>query len=280
LGDDYLPVPGSVSAKLALARPLVFQPLKLELGLQAAKMMLVGLAPVRRSTLELFASLDLPLCEAWGLTEAGGPVAVNAKDSRRLGTQGRPLPGVAVRIAGDGEILLHTDTACLPSPDGEPMFDRHGWLRTGDLGQLDSDGFVTVSGRKDEQLPLRGRRRASAMGVEARLREMPLVRHAVAYADGRSPVALLSLDESRRQGLDGPGLLALLERDLALVQREAPETERVRHFAVVPGGFSLAEGELTAAGTVRREVIARRRAGLIGPLLEKEPRPKRASSRS
>lgn len=290
LDDDYLPVPGATQAKRKLARTLVFGPLRAELGLQSARTLVSGLAPVRCGTLEFFTALDLPLNEAWGLAEAGGPVTLNAPGSRRLGTQGRPLPGIAVRIAADGEVLLQGDTLCLPdaAAEGSPavLFDRRGALRTGDLGDLDSDGFLRVQGRRDELLVLRGRRRTPALVVEARLRAIPLVSQAVALAEGGRPVALLALDRegsarlAREHGLpDDPALLALhpmllagLERELQRVQAEAPETERVARFAVVPGGFSLEEGELTPAGTVRRKVVARRRAALLEPLLEKEGR--------
>ena len=278
LDDEYLAVPGPTLAKYKLGQGLVFQPLKLEFGLHAGKRFLCGLAPVRRGTLDFFTSLDVALDECWGLTEAGGPVTLNFKSSRRLGAQGRPLPGIAVRIAGDGEILLQGDTRC-----AEPgaLFDRQGSLRTGDLGELDSDGFLHVLGRKEEQLTLRGRRKAPARLIEARLAAVPLVEKAIAIADGRAPVALLSLDRercahfAREQGLpDDPAQLAVdptlaekLAKELALAQVDAPEAERVERFAVVPDGFSLEEGERTPAGTLCRKVVEERRAHLIEPLL-------------
>ena len=283
LDDDYLPVPGPPLARLKLARTVVFGPLKLALGLQAARCLLVGTGPVRRETLSFFASLDLPLDESWGLAEAGGPVAVNVKGSRRLGAQGRPLPGVAVRIGADGEIHLRTDSACLAAPDGERGAgpDRYGWLHTGDLGELDQDGFLHLAGRKDEQLVIAGRRRVTALSVEARLRSVPLVRHAVCVSDVGEPVALLSLDpeRSRRFARDkglpedpaqlalDPTLLSQLAHDLVDAQLQASEAERVKRFSVVPGGFCLEEGELTPAGTVVRRVVATRRAGLLASMV-------------
>ncbi|HEY3449842.1 MAG TPA: AMP-binding protein [Myxococcales bacterium] len=149
LEDALLPVPGPVKARLKVARTLIFEPLKLEAGLHAARGLLSGLGPVARSTLEFFASLDLPLGESWGLVEAGGPVTVNVPAARRLGLQGRPLPGIAVRIAADGEVLLRTDTLCLPGGEGPAAaaVDRQGWLHTGDLGELDPEGFLKVARR-------------------------------------------------------------------------------------------------------------------------------------
>jgi long-chain acyl-CoA synthetase len=212
-------------------------------------------------------------------------VAVNVRGARRMGTQGRSLPGVAVRIAGDGEILLQTDTACSGrwGEDAGALTDRHGWLRTGDQGDLDSDGFLHVHGRREEQLVLRGRRRTPALVIELRLRAMPLVERAAAFANARAPVALLSLDRGRAsrwarehalpdepaQLCQHPSLLAELEKELTEAQDEAPETERVRRFAVVPDGFSLEEGERTPTGTVCRTVIARRRTELLEALLQR-----------
>lgn len=150
LRDALLPVPGPVKARLEVARSLIFEPLKLEAGLHAAKGLLSGLGPVARPTLEFFSALDLPLGEAWGLVEACGPVTVNVPAARRLGTQGRLLPGVAARIADDGEVLLRTDTACLPGIDGPAAatLDGEGWLHTGDAGGLDGDGFLRVAPRE------------------------------------------------------------------------------------------------------------------------------------
>ncbi len=285
LEDDYLPVPGPTLAAFKLAQKVVFEPLKLELGVHAARFLLCGLGPTRRETLEFFASVDLEVQEAWGLAEAGGPVSLNAHHSRRLGTQGRPLPGLAVRVPADGEIELRGDVTCLA--DDGPVGRAEGWLRTADVGDLDVDGFLRVQGRGEEQLNLRGRRRAPPQLVEARLCAAPLVAHAVAVADGRSPVALLSLDRkrsarfAREAGIPDdpailashPALLSTLERELDRVQREAPDTERVRRFAVVPGGFSLEEGELTPAGTVCRRRIVERRRELLDPLLLQERKP-------
>ncbi|MGC4113486.1 MAG: AMP-binding protein [Myxococcales bacterium] len=153
LEDALLPVPGPVKARFKVARSLVFEPLKLEAGLHAAKALLVGLGPVAPKTLEFFTSLDLPLGESWGLVEAGGPVTVNVPVARQLGLQGRPLPGIAVRIAKDGEILLRTDTVCLPgtgegaSSPAAASVDGEGWLHTQERGDLSWDGFLRVESR-------------------------------------------------------------------------------------------------------------------------------------
>jgi long-chain acyl-CoA synthetase len=280
LSDEYLPASGPASAKVKLAQTLVFQPLKVSLGLHAAKAMLVGQAPVRRKTLDFFTSLDLPLNEAWGLAEVGGPITLNSKGSRRVGTQGRPLPGIAVKIASDGEILLRTDTASIQDAGA---IDRQGFLRTGDLGDLDEDGFLKLAGRRDELLALRARRKIPAQIVEARLCDIPLVAHAAVFAQSGDVVALLALDRersaryAREKGLPDdpielavhPTLVGQLERDLVDAQLTAPEAERVQRFSVVPGGFSLDEGELTPSGTVRRKVVQCRRPALLEPLFER-----------
>lgn len=285
--DEGLAVPGTARAQQKLAGALVLQPLKEGLGLAGARRRVAGLAPMRRSTLELFTSLDMPLDEAWGMAETGGPAALNSPSARRLGAQGRALSGVAVRVAADGEIWLKGDILALSGGiEGQgASIDRHGWLRTGDLGALDVDGFLTLHGRKDELLAV-GRRKIPAATVERRLCASPLVTRAIAFSGRKRPVALLELNGARcvcfarNHGLGEdpteiaahPTLLARLHRDLEEAQRDAPETDRVEHVAVVPRGFSLADGEVTPAGTLCRSTVARLRGDLLDGLQQAEAR--------
>lgn len=144
-----------LESQYQLARRTVFPPLVEELGFGRARFLATGGAPVRREVLDFFASLDLVPREIHGRAEGGGPLALNTLEATRLGSQGRPLMGVEARIAGDGELLVRGGGVCLGyyrEPAATARLLADGWLHTGDVGALDAEGFVHLTGRTREGL--------------------------------------------------------------------------------------------------------------------------------
>jgi long-chain acyl-CoA synthetase len=144
-------VPLSLEAQHQVARRSVFHPLRESLGLGRGAYLAAGAAPMAGEVLEFFASLDMLVCELYGQPEACGPIALNTPQATRLGSMGRPLLGVEVRIAGDGEVLVRGGNVCLgyyKDPEATSALLAGGWLHTGDTGFLDSEGYLYLTGRK------------------------------------------------------------------------------------------------------------------------------------
>jgi long-chain acyl-CoA synthetase len=265
-----------------LAERLVAAKVRARLGLARVRIPITGGAPIAPDILEFFAALGLPIYEVYGLSEACGPVTWNRPGALRFGTLGTPMPGVEVRIAGDGEILVRGPNVFLgyfqdPAATAE-AFDG-GWLKTGDLGRLDGENYLTVTGRKKEILITAGGKNIAPVPLERALEGIALVGQAVVVGDRRPYLAaLLTLDReaagrfAAEHGLavgevaEEPALLAELQRSIDEVNRQFARVENIRRFRVLPQPFTEAAGELTPTQKIRRQVICRRHAAEIDDL--------------
>jgi acyl-CoA synthetase (AMP-forming)/AMP-acid ligase II len=159
------------------------------LGFDQARILLSGAAPIAVENLQFFTSLDLLIGEVYGQSEDSGPTAISLPGFIRIGAAGKPLPGVQVRIAEDGEILVKGPNVFsgLPQAARKPRPRRlqDGWLHSGDLGRIDEDGFIYVTGRKKDLLITSGGKNISPGNIEADLMNLPLVEHAVVVGDSR-----------------------------------------------------------------------------------------------
>ncbi|MEW2529924.1 AMP-binding protein [Streptomyces sp. NPDC047071] len=238
-------------------------------------------APVSLEILSFFLGCGVPLVECYGMTETAAVATTNTPDAYRLGTVGRPLPGVEVATAPDGEVLIR----------GANVFSgywgyhedafgsvRDGWLHTGDLGSIDAHGYLTLTGRKKELIQLSHGVAVTPHPLESALRRHPLISHAVAYGEGKPHlVVLLTLDERYAQKWAAerslptdvprltrePVLLAELERTLAEANATLQDYYRAQAIMVLERDLSLDEGELTISMKVVRPVVhARFRAAL------------------
>jgi long-chain acyl-CoA synthetase len=236
---------------------------------------LSGSAPIAAEILEFFDGCDVPIYEAYGMTESAALISSNLPGQRRVGTVGRPLPGVEVRIAGDGEVLARGDNVFLgywnnPAATAETLVD--GWLHTGDLGELDADGFLRITGRKKDLIICTAGKNLSPANVENRLRQSRWVSQAVMLGDRRPyPVALITLDPDEvgpwaaRRGLptdpaelagrpEAHGLIAAVVDE---VNSHYAPAEQVRRFAILPRELSQQAGELTPTMKIRRDTVAK-----------------------
>ncbi|WP_329067532.1 AMP-dependent synthetase/ligase [Amycolatopsis sp. NBC_01480] len=253
---------------------------------------ITGSAPIAPEILEFFFACGVPVYEAYGMTESTAVLTSNTPGAWRVGTVGRAAPGVELAIAEDGEVLGRSAGVFAgywnnPAATAESVVD--GWLHTGDLGSLDADGFLTITGRKKDIVITSAGKNLSPAAIETDLRRTPWIAEAVLLGDRRPyPVALLALDQDRlpelssETGVD-PGaegwhgderLRALIAREVEVVNARYSPPERIRDFAIVPAPFSVAAGELTPTLKIRRDVVARRHAELVETLY---PAPRRAT---
>lgn len=287
LRHERLPV--WLEGQYQLAQRLVFAPLKARIGLDRCILFATSAAPIGRDVLDFFASIDVVLREVWGMTELTGPATVNTPDSTRLGTVGRPMLGVEVRIAEDGEILLRGGNVCMgyyKNPVATQELLDGGWLHTGDVGQLDGEGFLRITGRKKEIIVTSGGKKTAPSNIEELLKAVSPVGNALVVGDRRKYlVALLTLDPEKAGALarekgwsEDPAMLARDPRLYALLQGaiehqvnpKLSRFETIKRFAVLPQDFTVDGGELTPTLKVRRKIVEQKYADVLESLYEEE----------
>lgn len=235
-----------------------------------------GGAPLGARLAHFFRGIGVTVYEGYGLTETSPAVTVNLQNAIRVGTVGRPLPGVTIRIADDGEILIKGDVVFReywnnPTATREAI-DEQGWFHSGDLGALDADGYLTITGRKKEIIVTAGGKNVAPAILEDRIRAHPLVSQVVVVGDARPFVAaLVTVDEEAfprwlaQVGLpptstvaelrDDPRLRAEIQAAIDEANRAVSQAEAVRAFRILPRDFSEATGELTPSLKVKRNVV-------------------------
>ncbi|MDH4159923.1 MAG: AMP-dependent synthetase/ligase [Actinomycetota bacterium] len=233
-----------------------------------------------------FRGAGITVLEGYGLTETSAASTVNTPTGQRIGTVGRPLPGTEIGIAADGEVLLRGPHLMRgywnqPAATAEAI-DADGWLHTGDLGALDADGYLTITGRKKELLVTAGGKNVAPAALEDRLRAHPMVSQALVVGDGRPFVAaLITLDDAAvaqwcedtgrpavatRELLVDPDLLALVQEAVDDANRSVSQAEAVRRFRLLADDFTEEGGELTPTMKVRRHVVESRYAADVESL--------------
>jgi len=271
------PLGGWLALRRRVADRLVLGRVRERLGFDRLRIAASGAAPIRGEVLSFFAALGVRILEVYGLSESCGPATWNRPDRYRFGTVGPALPGVEVRLADDGEVLVRGPNVFrgyLGEPEATAESLREGWLHTGDLGSLDGDGFLTITGRKKEILITSGGKNVAPAGIEAPLKELELVSEAVVIGDDRRFLsALLVLEpEAAARVASSPGagplhedpaVLAELERGVETVNRRRSRVESVRAFRVLPRALTVEDGELTPTLKVRRQVVEERWRELI-----------------
>lgn len=272
----------TLQAQYELARRLVFQPLKARIGLDRAHLLATSAAPIAKEVLEFFASLDLVIAEIYGQSEVTGPTSVSTAGAFKFGKLGRPMPGVEVRIADDGEILVRGGNVCLgyyKDAAATAELVQEGWLHSGDVGQFDEDGFLQITGRKKEIIVTSGGKKTSPANLEGLLKAIEPVGNALVIGEGRNYlVALLALDPERvaafakargfppdTRALAGhAGFRAYLQGQIDHdVNPRVARFEQLKKFEVLPHDFSIEGGELTSTLKVRRKVCEAKYADVI-----------------
>lgn len=261
-----------------LARKIIFDKIKPELGLANARTLVSGAAPIAKEVLDFFAGLDLPVLEVYGQSEDCGPTSFNFPDDFRFGSVGRPVPGVEVKIAEDGEIVVRGPNVFAgyykdPEATNETLID--GWLHSGDLGEL-RDGFLYVTGRKKDILITAGGKNIAPKNLEGEIKQHPLVGEAVVIGDRRPYLtALVSLDPeavaayASEKGIDAasasrdPAILASIQASIDAMNAKVARVETVKRFTILERPLSIDSGELTPTMKVKRKVVNEKFANLV-----------------
>lgn len=277
-------VPAALEASYARAKERVLDPLLERAGLDRLVWTASATAPMPIDVVRFWAGWGITIMDAWGLTETSGVCTVNSPDRFRLGSVGRPIEGLELRIAGDGEILTRGATVFdgYLRPDGtvESARDAEGWFPTGDVGRLDGDGFLWITDRKKELIVTSTGKNVSPALVENTVKEHPLIGQALVHGDGRSYlVALLVLDPelapawAAAQGIEAASLTALaghpavLEetaRAVAAANARLNRTEQIKRYRLLAEEWGPQTGELTPSLKLRRRVVREK----YGPLIE------------
>jgi long-subunit acyl-CoA synthetase (AMP-forming) len=262
----------------ALADRLVFSKVRARLGLDRARLMAVSSAPIAKETLEFFQSLGLPVMEVYGMSECTGPATMSLPERYRLGWAGYTIPGTELRLAEDGEVVVrgphvfkgyYKDDAATAA-----AVDADGWLHTGDVGEIDHDGFMRITDRKKELIITAGGKNIAPQHLEGQLKQIAAVSQAVAIGDRRPyVVALLTLDparvaaEAQKAGSDArtveeaarsASFRAYVEKQVELVNDRLARYESIKKFALLPNELTVEAGELTATLKLKRRVILER----------------------
>jgi long-chain acyl-CoA synthetase len=264
-----------LSLQSALADRLVFSAIREKIG-GRLRILVSGSAPLPINVAEFFAAIGLPIVEGYGLTETAPVLTVNPQDAPRLGTVGRAIPGVELRIADDGEILArgpNVMSGYYNKPEATAEALRDGWFHTGDIGTLDQDGYLTITDRKKDLLVTSGGKKIAPQPIEGILKRSPLIAEAVVLGDrqkfasallvpdfaalerrlrdlGRSPT-----QDDRAALVRRDDVVALYDEIVDSLNRELSQFERIKKFRLLPREFSMATGELTPTLKVRRKAV-------------------------
>jgi long-chain acyl-CoA synthetase len=218
-----------------------------------------GAAPLGVDVLEFFHSLNMLVVEGYGLTETSSSLSVNDPDDYRFGTVGHAVDGCDVRLAEDNEILVRSDTVFsgyYKDPEATAAaFTDDGWFRTGDVGEIDADGFLKITDRKKDLIITAGGKNIAPQNLENALKSSRFVSQALVVGDRRPYVAaLLTLDwdEVNAAGRDAQQLVQELVDD---VNRDRVRVEQIKRFSILPRDFSQEEGEITPTLKLRRRVV-------------------------
>jgi long-chain acyl-CoA synthetase len=245
-----------------------------------------GGAPLGERLAHFFRGVGVPVLEGYGLTETSAAACVNTQASFRVGTVGRPVAGTSVRIAPDGEILIGGDVVFRAYWNNEIATKEAldgGWFHTGDLGSLDSDGFLRITGRKKEIIVTAAGKNVSPAVLEDRLRAHPLISQCMVVGDQRPFIgALITIDEeflpawkaqhhkpepaTVAQLANDPDLRAEVQSAINEANRAVSTAESIRKFRIVPADFTEERGEMTPSLKLRRSIVAQHYAGEIAAI--------------
>jgi long-chain acyl-CoA synthetase len=243
-----------------------------------------GAAPINPEILRFFDAAGVLVLEGWGMTETSTAATISTPDDFRVGTIGKPFPGCEVKIAEDGEILVKGPNVFQgyhknPEATAETIVD--GWLHTGDIGEIESDGFIKITGRKKDIIITAGGKNITPANLEAEIKQHPMVSQCVVVGDRRPYlVALVTLDpeeavkyaqendlpEDPVQLAQNPDVKAAIEAHVEKINQNFARVEQVKKISILPNDLSQESGELTPTLKVKRAVVAQKHEDAIEQL--------------
>jgi long-chain acyl-CoA synthetase len=272
-------VPEELVAEHAKADEQVLSTIRSMLGLDELESLNVGAAPTPREVIEFFHALGLPLAELWGMSETTGAGACNPPDKVKIGTVGPAAPGIEIKLADDGEVLIRGPVV-MPGYRGAPeqtaeTIDSDGWLHTGDIGELDEDDYLKIVDRKKELIINAGGKNMSPANIEAKVKAAhPLIGQAIAIGDGRPyNVALITLDPDVAPAFAGQNgiedtsfenlaaqqaVLDEVQKGVDAANESLARVEQIKKFKLLPTDWEPGGDELTPTMKLKRKPIAQK----------------------
>jgi long-subunit acyl-CoA synthetase (AMP-forming) len=261
-----------------IARQLVFSKVREKLGLDRARVCATSTAPISVETLEFFSSLGIPILEVYGMSECTGPSTFSMPDHYHYGKVGRAIAGTELMTIEDGEVLMRGPHVFLGYYKNEEAtretLDDQGWIHSGDIGEIDAEGFLKITDRKKELIITSGGKNIAPAIIEGKLRQIPALSQAVVIGDRRHYlVALVTLDPTRaadqakaagspaREPQDlatCPVFRQYLEKQIEGVNNTLARYETIKKFVILPRELSIEEGELTPTMKLKRRVVNQR----------------------
>jgi len=261
------------SMAAAVGDRVVFSAIREKLG-GRLRFVASGSAPLASNVMEFFHAIGISIIEGYGLTETAPILTFNPLNALRVGTVGRAIPGVELRIADDGEILARGPnimTGYFNKPEATAAALEGGWFHTGDIGQIDAEGYLTITDRKKDLLVTSGGKKIAPQPIEAVLKRSPLIAEAVLLGDRRKYAASLIVPEfkalerrlkdlgrppgAREELIVRDDVIALYQEIIDALNRELSQYERIKRIALLPREFTVESGELTPTLKVKRKVV-------------------------
>ena len=253
------PVPPLLAAQHRIADRLVYSKVKERLGgrLRVAN---AGGAPLSRDIAEFFHSIDILVLEGYGLSEVTTAATVNRPSAFKFGTVGRPMPGVELRIADDGEILIRSNTVFAgyyrDDQATRATIDGEGFVHTGDIGHVDEDGFLVITDRKKDIIVTAGGKNVAPQNLENELKANRVISQALVVGDRKPYIAaLVTLDEEATRGMSAAAAHSAVQEAIDAVNAERSRYEQIKRFTIVPREFSADHDEVTPTLKLKRNVI-------------------------
>jgi long-subunit acyl-CoA synthetase (AMP-forming) len=274
-------IPDELQAEWDKADALVFSGIRQLLGLEQVEWFAVGAAPTPPEVIEFFLAIGIEICEVWGMSETTSPATVNPPGRIRVGTVGPPMPGVEVKLAEDGEVMVRGPIVMkgyrnMPEKTAEAMTED-GWLLSGDVGEFDEEGYLRIVDRKKELIINAAGKNMSPANIEAKLKAAsPLIGQAVAIGDARPyNVALIVPDPealaARGAEADDPVIVGEIAGAVEAANQRLSRVEQIKYHAVLDGEWAPGGDELTPTMKLKRRPIERKYAERIEALYAPQP---------
>ena len=279
------PLPSGLAWRAKVADALVLKKIRAALG-KNFRFAISGGAPLSRDLAEFFIGAGVQIYEGYGLTETSPVICVNGPKRIRLGTVGRPLRDIEVRIASDGEILTrgpHVMKGYFHKPEATAeAIDREGWFHTGDIGEM-HDGFLSITDRKKDLIVLAGGKKAAPQPIENELKKSPFIALPIVIGDRQKFLAAVIVPDFERlrqwaevarvsvnwDALDAqPEVRRLFQTEIDAYNADRPHHEQIRAFALLPSDLTIEDGSITPTLKVKRRILESRYAALIEQMYE------------
>ena len=270
----FLPVPWWLEIVYQLAYLSVFRKLKERMGFDRVRVAYSGAAPISPDVLAFFQAIGVNLIEGYGQTEGTGVTCASRTGKLKIGTVGPPIPGVEVKIAEDGEILVkggNVFKGYFKNPEATAETIKDGWLYSGDVGKLDEDGFLTITDRKKDIIVTAGGKNITPQFIENKLKFSPYINDAVVIGDKRKFLScLIMIDEDNvvkyaqdnkvqfstyRDLTQSPEINELIMTEVNKVNSSLSRVEQVKKFTIIPKKLYEEDGEVTPTMKIKRKFI-------------------------